>query len=122
MKRASIVLTLLLGIMLVLGLACDGGDSCFSVDSKVITINDSNFQVWEYEDAAAADTEAAFISPDGSSINNNGQLCLYEWVAPPHFYKASNLIVLYVGDNQAVIDALETLLGPQFAGSSETDW
>ncbi len=124
MRMASIVLTLLLGIMLVLGLACDGGDPCFSVDSKVITINGSNFQVWEYEDAAAADTEAAFISPDGYSIfnNNNRKMCAWEWVAPPHFYKASNLIVLYVGDNQAVIDALETLLGPQFAGSLENDW
>jgi hypothetical protein len=37
-------------------------------------------------------------------------------VLPPHFYKASNLIVLYAGDNQAVIDVLETVLGLQFAG------
>ena len=121
MKTARIAVVLLLGIMLVLGLACDGGAPCFSVDSKVITINGSNFQVWEYEDAAAADTEAAFISPDGSSINNNGKICSWARAAPPHFYKASNLIVLYVGDNQAVIDALETILGPQFAGSAEND-
>ena len=38
------------------------------------------------------------------------------WVATPHFYKASGLIVLYVGDNTAVIDVLEAALGPQFAG------
>jgi len=79
-------------------------------------VNGSDVQVFEYEDAAAADTEAAFISHDGSSIKNDEQICSIGWVAPPHFYKASNLIVLYVGDNQAVIDALETVLGPKFAG------
>ena len=98
---------------------------CFSVDTKVITVNGSDVHVFEYEDAAAADTEAALISPDGSSIkntfNNNGQICNISWLAPPHFYKASNLIVLYVGENQAVIDVLETVLGPQFAGSVEND-
>lgn len=89
---------------------------CFSVDAKVITVNGSDVQVFEYEDATAADTEAAFISPDGFSININGQICGYGWVAPPHFYKASNLIVLYVGDNKTAIDVLETVLDPQFAG------
>ena len=89
---------------------------CFSVDGKAITVNGSYVQVFEYEDAAASDTEAAFISPDGFSISNNGQTCAISWVAPPNFFKASNLIVLYVGDNQAVIDVLETVLGPQFAG------
>ena len=89
---------------------------CFSVDTRAITVNGSDVQVFEYDDSAAADTEAAFISPDGSSINNNEQICMISWVAPPHFYKASNLIVLYVGDNQALIDVLETVLGSQFAG------
>ncbi len=166
---ASIVLTLLLGIALVSGLSCDGGEvlistptptttptvtdyislidnvreagttvvdtgeviqqPCFSVDARVVTVNGSDVQVFEYEDAAAADTEAALISPHGFSIkipiNNDEQIfkiCSYGWIAPPHFYKASNLIVLYVGENQTVIDVLESVLGPQFAGSSETDW
>ena len=176
MKKARIAVVLLLGIILVSGLACDGGEvltstptpttiptptptpattpivtdyislidnlreagatvvdtgvvgqmDCFSVDSKVITVNGSDVQVWEYEDAAAADTEAALISPDGFSIkhtfNNNGQICGYGWIASPHFYKASNLIVLYVGENQAVIDVLETVLGPKFAGSEMNDF
>ena len=117
MRMARIAIIFLLGIMLVLGLACNESDSCFSVDPEVITIKGIDIQVFEYKDAAAADTEAASISPDGSSINNNGQICFMEWVASPHFYKAGNLILLYIGDDQAVIDALETILGPQFAGS-----
>ena len=99
-------------------------DPCFSVDGKVITVNGSNVQVFEYEDAAAADTKAALISPDGFSIkttiNTDEQIfkiCAYGWIASPHFYKASNLIVLYVGENHAVRDVLETVLGPKFAGS-----
>lgn len=99
---------------------------CFSVDGKAITVNGSYVQVFEYEDSAAADTEAALISPDGFSIkhtfNNNGQICGYGWIASPHFYKASNLILLYVGENQAVIDVLETVLGPKFAGSEMNDF
>jgi len=179
MKKARIAVVLLLGIILVSGLACDGGEvststptpttiptptptpattpivtdyislidnlreagatvidtgvvgqmDCFSVDSKVITVNGSDVQVWEYEDAAAADTEAALISPDGSSIkitiNNDEQIfkiCAYDWIASSHFYKASNLIVLYVGENHAVRDVLETVLGPQFAGSEMNDF
>lgn len=179
MKKARIAVVLLLGIMLVFGLACDGGEvststptpttiptptptpattpivtdyisfidnlreagatvvdtgvvgqmDCFSVDARDVTVNGSNIQVWEYEDAAAADTEAALISPDGSTIkipiNNVEQIfkiCHYDWIASSHFYKASNLIVLYVGENQAVIDVLETVLGPQFAGSEMNDF
>ena len=101
-----------------------GQMDCFSIDSRIITVNGSDVQVWEYEDAAAADTEAVLISPDGSSIkitiNTDEQIfkiCHYDWIASSHFYKASNLIVLYVGENQAVRDVLETVLGLQFAGS-----
>lgn len=98
---------------------------CFSVDAKVITVNGSDVQVFEYEDAAATDTEAALISPHGFSINktsnDNGQICNISWIASPHFYKASNLIVLYIGENQTVIDVLKSVLGPQFAGSAEND-
>ena len=166
---ARIAIILLLGTMVVLGLACDGGevststptptttttttvtdyislidnlreagatvidtgivtqDTCFSVDIKVITVNGSNVQIFEYEDAAAADTEASLISPDGFSkevhtLNDYSQICEYGWIASPHFYKAGNLIVLYVGENQAVRDVLETVLGPEFAGSEMSDF
>ncbi len=84
----------------------------FSVKGNAITVNGENVQVFEYADAATADTEAALVSPDGSSIGTT----MVSWVAPPHFYKTSKLIVLYVGDNTAVINVLEDVLGSQFAG------
>lgn len=84
----------------------------FSVKGNVITVNGGDVQVFEYTDAAAADTEAALVSPDGSSIGTT----MVSWVAAPHFYKTGKLIVLYVGDNTAVINVLEAVLGSQFAG------
>ncbi len=84
----------------------------FSVKGNAITVNGENVQVFEYADAATAEAEAAFVSADGSSIGTT----MVSWVAAPHFYKTGRLIVLYVGDNEAVINVLETVLGSQFAG------
>jgi hypothetical protein len=85
----------------------------FSVEGQLITVNGSDtVQVFEYTDAAAADAEASQVAPDGLSVGTTSIL----WVATPHFYKKGKLIVLYVGDNTIVTDALTSLLGPQFAG------
>ncbi len=84
----------------------------FSVKGQVITVNNGDVQVFEYADAATAETEAALVSPDGSSIGTY----MVSWVAPPHFYKEGKLIVLYVGDDTAVLNVLEAVLGSQFAG------
>lgn len=84
----------------------------FSVKGNAITVNGGDVQVFEYTDTAAADTEAALVSPDGSSIGTT----MVSWVAAPHFYQTGKLIVLYVGDDTAVINVLETVLGSQFAG------
>ncbi len=84
----------------------------FSVTGNIITVNGGDVQVFEYADAAAADTEAALVSPDGYSVG----LSMISWVATPHFYQADRLIVLYVGDSTDVINVLEAELGQQFAG------
>ncbi|MFQ5796181.1 MAG: hypothetical protein ACE5JP_14185 [Candidatus Bipolaricaulia bacterium] len=84
----------------------------FSAKGQVITVNGDNVQVFEYADTAAANAEATLVSPDGGSVGTN----IMAWVATPHFYKTGRLIVLYVGDHPAVINVLETVLGPQFAG------
>ena len=52
------------------------------------------------------------ISQDGSSIGTT----MVTWVAAPHFYAAGRLIVLYVGEDGGVIEVLDQVLGPQFAG------
>lgn len=91
-----------------------------SAELRLVAVNDSDVLVWEYEDATAAETEAAGISPDGFALRTLAQgtqrIIAIEWVGPPHFYKTGKLVVLYVGESEVVIDALESVLGPQFAG------
>ncbi len=83
-----------------------------SVDGTIILVNEERVQVMEYRDADVLDADAAHISPDGSSTGTTMVL----WVAPPHFFRADATIVLYVGENPTVIEALTSVVGPQFAG------
>lgn len=84
----------------------------FSVRGRALTLHDEQAQVFEYAKAAAAEREARLVDPSGSSVGTS----MMSWMGPPHFYKGGRLIVLYVGGNQDVIKALESALGPQFAG------
>ena len=84
----------------------------FSVTGQVIIVNGGDVQIFEYRDGSTANAEAALVSPDGSSIGTS----MVSWIGTPHFYQADKIIVLYVGDSPAVLEVLETVLGPQFAG------
>ena len=84
----------------------------FVPEGQVITVNGEDIQVFEFatdEEAAAA---ASLISADGGSIGTT----MVTWVDSPHFYLEGKLIVLYVGEEASVLDALEGALGPQIAG------
>ncbi len=98
------------------GAAVEEGDELlqpfFSVPAKVIKVNGSDVQVFEYAEAASADEEAAQVSADGFSIGTT----MLSWMDTPHFYKSGKLIVLYVGSDAEVLTTLEQALGPQFAG------
>jgi hypothetical protein len=83
-----------------------------SVTGQVFKLNGEDVQVFEYSDQSTAEGEAELVSPDGSSIGTSMPF----WVATPHFYKAGRIIVLYVGEDPAVMDMLESVLGAQFAG------
>ncbi|MCA1566001.1 MAG: hypothetical protein LC803_10265 [Acidobacteria bacterium] len=84
----------------------------FSVEGQGINVNGENVQVFVYASESAAKAEAIRVSPDGGSVGTS----MMSWMAPPHFYRKGELIVLYVGSEQAVIDALVAVLGAQFAG------
>jgi len=84
----------------------------FAPQGQVLTVNGEDVQVFEFASADEADTVAETVSADGSSIGTS----MVGWVAPPHFYKAGKLIVLYVGSDRDVIDALQEAMGAQFAG------
>lgn len=78
----------------------------------MIKVSGENIQVFQYFHAAAADAQAALVSPDGSAVGTSK----LHWIGPPHFYKKGKLLVLYVGGNAKALKALEAVLGRQFAG------
>jgi hypothetical protein len=84
----------------------------FSVTGQSITVNGEPVQIYEYANEDDANADAARISPDGGTIGNT----MVDWIAPPHFYKKGQIIVLYVGSNTTVMNILKTTLGTQFAG------
>ena len=84
----------------------------FTVEGQIIKVNGADVQVFEYETAEVMEADAAQVEPDGGSIGTS----MVAWVATPHFYKAGRILVLYVGDDQAILDLLAGALGPQFAG------
>ncbi|MEK0360272.1 MAG: hypothetical protein QQN53_05825 [Nitrosopumilus sp.] len=84
----------------------------FSVTGFSIQVNDSSVQVFEYNSAEDAEADASLVSLDGSSIGTSMPF----WVDDPHFYYKEKIIVLYVGDDPAIEELLESVLGSQFAG------
>lgn len=78
----------------------------------MIKVRGEDVQVFQYPNATVTDAQAALVSLDGSAVGTTKLL----WVGPPHFYKKGKLLVLYVGDNDKALKALEAALGPQFAG------
>ncbi len=86
--------------------------SFFSVEARILKVNGEDVQVFEYPYASTADAQAARVSSTGSTVGTS----MISWVNTPHFFKKSGLIVLYVGKNQSILDALKKTLGEQFAG------
>ena len=72
-----------------------------------------DLQLFEYGSASAAGADGKRISPDGFGVGTTH----VDWVAPPHFFLKGRVMVLYVGSDSAVLSLLQSLLGPQFAGS-----
>ncbi len=84
----------------------------FGVPGQVIRVDDGEVQVFVYASEEAAQQDAAKVSPDGGTIDTT----MVTWVAPPHFYRRGNLLVIYLGGEPTIQKALADALGPQFAG------
>lgn len=84
----------------------------FTVPGQTLKLNGQDVQVFTFENAQALEAEAAQISADASTIGTN----MPSWMSDPHFYKVGRMLVLYVGQDQKILDILSNVLGPQFAG------
>jgi hypothetical protein len=83
----------------------------FEVSGAALKVGDADVQVFEFADATAAKQAMATIGPDG-----NPPTMMIDWVGSPHFYQAGKIIVLYVGEDKAITEALTKTLGAQVAG------
>ena len=84
----------------------------FTAAGQILKVNGKDVQVFEYESAEKMEADAAQVAPDGGSIGTS----MVTWVEPPHFFKSGRVLVLYVGEDKAVIDLLKGALGEQFSG------
>jgi len=89
----------------------------FSAPGTVLAVADDDIQVYEYSASDKAQREAARVSDDGSTIMTDDAPLHVEWVATPHFFQRDRLIVVYVGDDDEVLDVLKNTLGEPFAGA-----
>jgi hypothetical protein len=88
-----------------------GSTPYFSTNAQVVFVNAESLNVFEYSTVAAAEGDAAKVSPDGSAIGST----MVTWIGPPHFYRNGRVIVLYAGSVEAVLLPLEAVLGKPFA-------
>jgi hypothetical protein len=68
-------------------------------------------QVYEYANEELAAADAARVQPDGSIEG-----AMPHWIAPPHFFRRRNLLVLYLGSDETTLLNLRGFLGNEFAG------
>ncbi len=84
----------------------------FEPQGQVIKVDGYDVQIFQYTNEEDASSVAETIGSDGSSIGTT----MISWVEAPHFFKSGNLIVLYVGEVDDVVQALQAVLGSQIAG------
>lgn len=84
----------------------------FAVPGQILRVNGEEVQVFVYNTAEAMEADATQVAADGGTIGTSSP----SWMGPPHFYKLGQLLVVYVGENQDVMNLLSAVFGPQFAG------
>lgn len=84
----------------------------FAVNGRIIKVNNADVQIFEYQSAEEMEADAVQVSADGGSVGTS----MISWMATPHFFKSGSVLVLYVGDDITILEALKNILGEQFAG------
>jgi len=84
----------------------------FTVPGVALVVPGRRVLVFEFADESEAEAQAGIVSPDGSGIGNK----FVSWRDTPHFFSRGRLVVIYLGSDEKMLEALEEALGPQFAG------
>lgn len=88
----------------------------FPVSGQVLEVNGSQVQVFEFADQNGRRQVSDTISSSGDQIGTS----LPSWIDQPNFWADGRLIVLYVGQNQSLIDLLSSVLGQPITEPRET--
>lgn len=86
------------------------------VDGNRLMVNGEYLTFFEFPNAEAANV--IYVSPEGATFRNvkGATVNFSPAKIGPHVYKKDNLIVLYVGNDQTLLDALKVVMGNQIAG------
>ncbi|MBO1265472.1 hypothetical protein J3A84_10555 [Proteiniclasticum sp. SCR006] len=86
-------------------------------ERRWLTVNETeHITVYLYDSGSSMEKDASNIDEGGTGYHNGNDSVEISWVSYPHFYKTDNIIILYVGEDETMIHALEDILGDQFAG------
>lgn len=80
-----------------------------ATEGKTLTVSGDEMQVFEFADQATAEAQV-------SGFKEFFDTSMIMWIAPPHFYQSGRIIILYLGENAEIIQAMESVAGGQFAG------
>jgi rRNA processing protein Gar1 len=95
----------------------DVSEPFFSVPGRLITVNDEDIEVFEYVSPDASTADATRVSPDAMAVvDASGNVASASWIATSHVYHTGRLIVVYAGQDVAVIGVLKSVLGRKIAG------
>lgn len=95
----------------------DGDESILQGQRKWVTLNgQEHLSVYLYASEEEMEKDASYVSPGGTSYTNGKKSAEVSWTSYPHFYKKGNMIVLYVGEDEGIMDLLKVHVSTQFAG------
>ncbi len=86
------------------------------VRATIFQVNQDTISFFEFPDSEAA--KAIIVTPEGATLRNSkGATIAYSPAKiGPHVYRKDNIVVLYIGSDEAVIKALSAIMGNQIAG------
>jgi hypothetical protein len=96
------------------GAVQEGGEvsqEFFQAPGRLLRVNEAEVQVFQYASVEARQSDSSLIGPGGSEIGT----MMVTWVDRPNFWASGRLIVLYVGQDEAVISLLSQVLGDPIA-------
>jgi hypothetical protein len=101
-----------------IGQTGEKGSDMFGTTSQVVMVNGQRVEIFAFAPGSGALKAATTVSLDGFTITDGpgGPVMMISWIDQPNFYLAGNSIVLYVGTNAEVLDALAASTGQKFAG------